>query len=33
MISNDPDFEIKASDVIGLYLNPKRFHQSVALTG
>lgn len=22
MISNDPDFEIKAADVIGLYLNP-----------
>ena len=22
MISNDPDFEAKAADVIGLYLNP-----------
>ena len=22
MVSNDPDFESKAADVIGLYLNP-----------
>ena len=22
MVSNDPDFETKAADVIGLYLNP-----------